>query len=102
MPPLYNAYEAKLLNVLHSKLVKKKKSLPCLLSDPLIQGLQFLKENGLVIMGDLPPFFLKKISLFSRATCHTHSNMVYFQGRPIHILTLVYFHGRPALLSGLT
>jgi hypothetical protein len=25
MPPLYNAYEAKLLNVLHSKLVKKKK-----------------------------------------------------------------------------
>jgi hypothetical protein len=43
MPPLYNAYEAKLLNVLHSKLVKKK-SLPCLLSDPLIQGLHFLKE----------------------------------------------------------
>jgi len=43
-PPLYNAYEAKLLNVLHSKLVKKK-SLPCLLSDPLIQGLYFLKEN---------------------------------------------------------
>jgi hypothetical protein len=30
-----------------------------LLSDPLIQGLQFLKENGLVIMGDLL-FFLKK------------------------------------------
>ena len=36
MPPLYNAYEAKLLNVLHSKLVKKEKSLPCLMSDPLI------------------------------------------------------------------
>jgi hypothetical protein len=27
MPPLYNAYEAKLLNVLHNKLVKKKKYL---------------------------------------------------------------------------
>ena len=53
MSPLYNAYEAKLLNVLHSKLVKKKKGIPCLLSDPLIQGLHFLKENGLVIMGDL-------------------------------------------------
>jgi hypothetical protein len=60
MPPLYNAYEAKLLNVLHSKLVKKKKRLSCLLSDPLIQGLQFLKENGLVIMGDLPLFFYKE------------------------------------------
>ena len=56
MPPLYNAYKAKLLNVLHSKLVKKKKSLPCLLSYPLIQGLHFLKENGLVIIGDLPFF----------------------------------------------
>ena len=71
MPTLYNAYEAKLLNVLHSKLVKK--IIPCLLSDPLIQGLQFLKENSLVIRGDLPFFiFLKKIGLFSRATCsHT-------------------------------
>jgi len=44
MPPLYNAYEAKLFNVLHSKLVKKK-SLPCLLSDPLIQGLHFFKRK---------------------------------------------------------
>jgi hypothetical protein len=78
VPPLYNANEAKLLNVLHSKLVKKKKSLPCLLSDPLIQGLHFLKENGLVIMGDLP--FLKKIGLFSRATCPHTLNLVYFQG----------------------
>jgi hypothetical protein len=41
-----------------------------LLSDPLIQGLQFLKENGLVIMGDL--LLKKKIGLFLRATCpHT-------------------------------
>jgi hypothetical protein len=46
MPPHYNAYEAKLLNVFHNKLVKKKKkSLPYLLSDPLIQGIHFLKEN---------------------------------------------------------
>jgi hypothetical protein len=37
-----------LLNVLHSKLVKKTKGLPGLLSDPLIQGLRFLKENGLI------------------------------------------------------
>ena len=57
MPFICNAYEAKLLNVLHSKLVKKKKSLPFLLSIPLIQGFHFLKENGLVIMGDLTPFF---------------------------------------------
>jgi hypothetical protein len=62
-PPLYNAYEAKLLNVLHSKLVKKK-SLPYLLSDPLIQGLHFLKENGLIIMGDLP-FFIENWSIFT-------------------------------------
>jgi hypothetical protein len=46
MPPLYNAYKAKLLNVLHSKLVKKeRKSLPCLLSDPPIQGLHFFKRK---------------------------------------------------------
>jgi len=46
MPSLYDAYEAKLLNDLHSKLVKKeRKSLPCLLSDPLIQGLHFFKRN---------------------------------------------------------
>jgi hypothetical protein len=63
MPPLYNVYEAKLLNVLHSNLVKKK-SLPCLQSDPLIQGLQFLKENSLVIMGDLPFFCFFKENWF--------------------------------------
>ena len=75
MPPLYNAYEAKLLNVLHSKLVKKK-SLPCLLSDPLIQGLQFLKENSLVIMGDLPFFlflFLKENWFIFTGDLPTHT-----------------------------
>jgi hypothetical protein len=43
-----------LLNVLHSKLVKKTKGLPGLLSDPLIQGLRFLKENGLISRATCP------------------------------------------------
>jgi hypothetical protein len=118
----------KFLNVLHSKLVKKIKGLPDLLSDLLSQGLRFSKESGLINLGDLP--ILKKSGLFSRATCpHTHTGLfsqatcphiltlVYFQGRSPHtysrcglfswatyphILTLVYFHGRPALLIGLT
>jgi hypothetical protein len=42
------------INVLHGKLVKKTKGLPGLLSDSLIQGLRFLKANGLIILGDLP------------------------------------------------
>ena len=42
------------INVLHGKLVKKIKGLPGLLGDSLIQGLRFLKENGLIILGDLP------------------------------------------------
>jgi hypothetical protein len=67
----------KFLNVLHSKLVKKTKGLPSLLSDPFSQGLRFLKENGLIILDDLP--LLKKSGLFSQ--------------RPAHTLTLVYFHG---------
>jgi hypothetical protein len=71
----------KFLNVLHSKLVKKTKGLFGFLSDPFSQGLHFLKENGLIIWGDLP--LLKKNGLFSRATCP-------------HTLTLVYFHGQPA------
>jgi len=77
MPHLYNAYEAKLLNVLHSKLCKEKK-----------------KENDLIILGDLPS--LKKSGLFSVATYPHILKVVYFQGRPAHTLTLVYFHGRPA------
>jgi hypothetical protein len=72
----------KFLNVLHSKLVKKTKGVPSLLSDPLSQGLHFLKENGLIILGDLP--ILKKIDLFSRATCQHILTLVYFQGRPAH------------------
>jgi hypothetical protein len=80
----------KFLNVLHSKLVKKTKCLPGLLSDPLSQELHFLKENGLIILGDLP--FLKKSGLFSKATCpHTHTSLFSRATCP-HILTLVYFH----------
>jgi len=62
------------LDVLHSKLVKKIKGLVGLLSDPLIQGLRFPKENGFIILGDLPS--LKKIGLFSMATYpHTHTGL---------------------------
>jgi hypothetical protein len=96
----------KFLDVLHSKLVKKTKGLPSLLSDPLSQELHFLKENGLIILDDLP--FLKKSGLFSKATCsHTHTGLFsrvtcpnilgLFSGATCpHILTVVYFQGRPA------
>jgi hypothetical protein len=81
----------KFLNVLHSKLVKKTKGLPGLLSDPLSQGLHFSKESGLIILGDLP--ILKKISLFSRATCpHTHISL-FSPSTSLHILIVVYFQG---------
>jgi len=84
----------KFLNVLHSKLVKKTKGLPGLLSDLLSQGLRFSKESGLINLGDLP--ILKKSGLFSRATCpHTHCGLFSRATCP-HIHTLVYFHGRPA------
>jgi hypothetical protein len=90
MPPLYNAYEAKLLNVLHSKLCKEEKE----------------KENDLIILGDLP--LLKKDGLFSGATSpHTHT--VYFSWTTCpqthtglfsratypYMFIMVYFHGRP-------
>jgi len=84
----------KFLNVLHSKLVKKTKGLPGLLSVPLSQGLHLLKENNLIILGDLP--ILKKIGLFSRATCPQIPTLVYFYGRLAHTLIVVYFQGRPA------
>jgi len=38
-----------------------------MLSDPLIQGLHFLKENGLVIIGDQPLLrVLEKLYAFSK------------------------------------
>jgi hypothetical protein len=67
MPPLYNAYKAKLLNVLHSKLCKEKK-----------------KENNLIILDDLP--LLKKSGLFSGATnSHTHTDLIVICDLPIEI-----------------
>jgi hypothetical protein len=64
----------KFLNVLHSKLVKKTKCLPGLLSDPLSQELHFLKENGFIILGDL--LFFKKSGLCSKMTCpHTYTGL---------------------------
>jgi len=84
----------KFLNVLHSKLVKKTKGLPGLLSVPLSQGLHLLKEDGLIILGDLP--ILKKSGLFSSATCpHTHTGLFSRATCP-HTLIVVYFQGRPA------
>ena len=95
---------------LHSKLVKKK-NLPCLLSDPLIQGLHFLKEkwsryhgwpaslfffkeNWIIFTGDLPT--LTQLGLFSGVTCpHTHAGLFSRATSP-HTFTLVYFQGRPA------
>jgi hypothetical protein len=72
----------KFFNVLRSKLVKKTKGLPGLLSDPLSQGFRFSKESGLIILGDLP--ILKKSGPFSRVTCPHTLIMVYFQGRSAH------------------
>jgi hypothetical protein len=62
----------KFLNVSHNKLVKKTKGLLGLLSDPFIQGLRFLKENSLIILGDLL-FFEEKRSIFT-SDLPTHSH----------------------------
>jgi len=90
-----------LINVLHNKLVKKKCH-PSLLSDSLIQKHCVLKENDLIIMGDLP--FLKfKTGLFSRITCLHTLTLFYFHKQPVHfeIQTLDYFYRWPALLWNL-
>ena len=68
LPPLYNAYEAKLLNVLYSKLVKKKKS--------------FLLDEG-SSHPRTSPFKRKMISL-SWVTCPFWRKLVYFHWRPSH------------------
>jgi len=79
MPPLYNSYEAKnIINVLHSKLVKKKK-----------------KENDLTILGDLP--LLKKIGLLSRATYpHTHWS-IFMGDLPTHSHWSIFMGDLPTL-----
>jgi len=72
-PPLYNAYEAKLLNVLHSKLVKKKKS--SLLAEWSTHSRTSLYNRKWSYYHGWPVPLKKKekkIGLFSRATCpHT-------------------------------
>jgi hypothetical protein len=86
-PPLYNAYEAKkLLDGLHSKLVKKKTKMvyfPGRLAHTLtlFRGDQPTHSQWSIFRGDLPTH--AHSGLFSWATCP-------------HKLTLVYFHGRPA------
>jgi hypothetical protein len=88
MPPLYNAYEAKLLNVLHSKLCKEK------------------KKKMISLSWATCPFW-RKVVYFQGRTALT---LIYFHGRLAHTnshwsiftsdhprtLTLVYFHGQPA------
>ena len=90
MPPLYNAYEAKILNVLHSKLCKEDKRKMISLS---WANCPFSKKNSL-FSGATSPH--THTGLFSRATCPHILKVVFFQGRLAHTLKLVYFHGRPA------
>jgi hypothetical protein len=82
---------------LHSKLVKKKKS-SWLVEWSTHPRTSFFKRKmvSLSWVTCLSFFFLKKIGLFSRATCPHSLNLVYFQGWPAHTLMLVYFQGRPA------
>jgi len=62
-----------LINVLHNKLVKKKCHLS-MLSDSLIQKLCILKENDLIIMGDLSFLKFKNWSIFTgNLPTHTHT-----------------------------
>jgi hypothetical protein len=102
MPPLYNAYEAKLLNVLHSKLCKEKKkkmislswaTCPHILKVVYFQG-RPAHTLTLVYFHGRPAHTLKVV-YFQGRPAHT-LKVVYFQGRPAHTLTLVYFQGRPA------
>ena len=64
MPPLYNAYEAKLLNVLHSKLCKEQK-----------------KKMILLSWATCP--FWRKVVYFQGRPANTIT-LVYFHGRPAH------------------
>ena len=66
MPSLYNAYEAKLLNVLHSKLCKENLSsyLPNLLNIHSSKDLLFFFYFFLFSFSFLSPFSLFFFSLF--------------------------------------
>jgi hypothetical protein len=91
-----------IINVLHSKLVKKKKKKMISLSWATCP---FLKKIGLLSWVIYPHTLT---SLFSRATyphihiglfsgaTSPHTHTVYFHGRSALKLTVVYFHGRPA------
>jgi hypothetical protein len=123
MPPLYNAYKAKLLNVLHSKLCKEKKKKMISLSwatCPFWRKVVYFQgrpahtySKWSIFRGDLPTHSHWSIftgdlpthtqsGLFSGVTCpHTHTGLFSRATCP-HILTLVYFQGWPALLIGFT
>jgi hypothetical protein len=116
MPPLYNAYEAKLLNVLHSKLCKEDKRKMISLywaTCPFWRKMVYFQEwpaHTLILVyfhGRLTHTYSKwsffrgdllthaHNGLFSRETNPHILKVVYFHGRPAHTLTLVYFQGRP-------
>jgi hypothetical protein len=114
------------LNVLHSKLVKKK-CLPDLLGDPSIQRLCFFffLENDHIIMDDLPIFkikwsifmghrFISKTDMFSQVTYPFWHSKIYLFSRPTYFffqiskrtlvsvhtsLKLVYFHEQLTILK---
>ena len=97
-PSLQCLRSKNIINVLHSKLVKKKKMI-------LLSWMTYPFWRKLVSFHGRPTHI--PTSLFSRATCphihiglfsgatdpHTHT--VYFHGRLALKLTVVYFHGRP-------
>jgi hypothetical protein len=62
MPPLYNAYEAKLLNVLHSKLCKEN------LSSYLPNLLNIHSSKNLIFFLFLFFFFFPLIKIFCQNT----------------------------------
>jgi hypothetical protein len=121
--PLFTMfYEAKLLNVLHSKLVNNNNKI--FLACWVIRSSKdftffrkwsryhgwpdFFEENWSIFTGDLPTD--THTGLFSGVTSPHTLTLVYFHGRPAHThsfwyifrggyphtLNLVYFHGRPA------
>jgi len=67
MPPLYNAYEAKLLNVLHNKLCKENWSfcLPNLLNIHSSKESFFLMFLSLFLLLSFSSFFLSLVFFFN-------------------------------------
>jgi hypothetical protein len=81
MPPLYNAYEAKLLNVLHSKLCKENLSsyLPNLLNIHSSKNLIFFSFSFLFLLSThqniLSKYPLKDASLDFKTTGRQRKDM---------------------------